>query len=727
MSSKMPKKRRSARAAADPAPRSTLFSDPNLITCLLNHGVANSAQHVLMHTLRPVSRVMRNEIDGIVDRSTRIADDVRRDVAANAEHEPDWQLNRKPSGKNPSCLPDWMYDFYRNAASMTPANMKTFLETPTLHEAVDMAHYTSVRIHIKRMNLLQTLYMDAPACTILLDLFSEVARVPAELEAMKAVLDRYFPRKLDELYGCIFTAVHVHAGNKPLMWAAWKLLQGLHDDAVATVYRMPEHCQLACDMLRLFCDDIRVMVDVIRLFLVEEDTENFFDAVVGDTRDAFSQSLSEVMQHYLGLYQGMSPQMRADDEDVQQILLGVCTVIAQLWRRLDGAYYECDGFDSTVQVLAACMLSVDSDELSMTTMDALRALLQNIPRMAQETRELVFDRLAAHCLVDRTLSYWNTRSGMELDKFGLCIFGQVISLGFRFSNCSANMRMVAIERAALLARDAVHTDEFDECHTIAADVLFALAFEKDPDWQRESRKAMVDLEIISFATMVISLAGPRTEKPILNVATIHAASTWVSIVHALVVGNAQNEAKVVQFGAIEAVSNLISCTHTVTTTTDLDREAVIFLSAIVQAQYALILQRDARRVTASKPVPRAYFFSSIIQSVARAIQRPVGITMRSTQCSVDLLHFLYEKDRLSTDDAEAIFHAIAYILKHECNAWGPDFSSPILRRILDIMLLAMDEGRACNVLLYEFDFVFPRTIDVPNRAAVARVKAYLQN
>jgi len=43
------------------------------------------------------------------------------------------------------------------------------------------------------------------------------------------------------------------------------------------------------------------------------------------------------------------------------------------------------------------------------------------------------------------------------------------------------------------------------------------------------------------------------------------------------------------------------------------------------------------------------------------------------------------------------------------------------------MLLAMDKSRACNVLLYEFDFVFPRNIDAPNRAAVAKVKAYLQN
>jgi len=88
---------------------------------------------------------------------------------------------------------------------------------------------------------------------------------------------------------------------------------------------------------------------------------------------------------------------------------------------------------------------------------------------------------------------------------------------------------------------------------------------------------------------------------------------------------------------------------------------------------------------------------------------------------------LYEKDRLSSDDAEAIFHAIAFILKHECNQWGADFSSPILRRILDIMLLAMEERHACNVLLYEFGFVFPRNIDAPNRAAVAKVMAYLQN
>jgi len=144
--------------------------------------------------------------------------------------------------------------------------------------------------------------------------------------------------------------------------------------------------------------------------------------------------------------------------------------------------------------------------------------------MAPETRQVVCDLLAQYSLVDRTLSYWHTRSGIELDKIGLRVFDHVVSLGLQFSNTSANMRMAAIERAALLAREAVNTNEFDECHAIAADVFFALAFEKDPDWQRESRKALVDMEIISFATMVISSVSPYSPplpRPILKVNVIH--------------------------------------------------------------------------------------------------------------------------------------------------------------------------------------------------------------
>jgi hypothetical protein len=195
---------------------------------------------------------------------------------------------------------------------------------------------------------------------------------------------------------------------------------------------------------------------------------------------------------------------------------------------------------------------------------------------------------------------------------------------------------------------------------------------------------------------------------------------------ALVIGNVQNETKVIQFGAMDALSTLISCPNAMTKTTDLDNQVVIFLCALVQAQYELILQRDTRRLVAYNPQPTTCIFSNIIQSVARAIQRPAGITIHGTQCSVDLLYFLYKKNRLSSDDAKNIFHAIAYILKHQIKNWGTTFSSPILRRILDIMLLAMEEKHACNVLLYGFNFVFPVRVDLANRASMAKVQAYLQ-
>ena len=734
MSSKLQKKGHSTAEGAHCVSRSTPFSDPNLVTCFLNHGVANSAQHVFMHALRPVSVSLRDEIDDIVDRAKRISHDIHSDVATNAQNGglppkvPNWQLNMRPSGKNPSSLPDWMYDFHKNAASMTVANMKTFLETPSPDEAADMAQYTSVRIHIKRMNLLQTMYMDAPACTIIFGLFSEVAKIPAEFKNMKAVLNTYFPRQMDELYSCIFTAVHVHAGNETLMFAAWTLLAKIHDTAAPTLYRMPEHCQLACDMLHLFGGKTVVVFNVVGLFLVEKETSNFFDAVVGIVRDTFSQRLSEVMKYYLQQYQDAPANIGSDDNDVHDVLLGTCTVICQLWQRLDVNYYECDGFENTVEVLASCMLSVHSDRLSIMIMQALYCILQNMQQMTPETRKFVRDLLDTYSLVDKTLSYWQAQFGIEHDKIGLRLFGHVVSLGFKFSNDPINVRMIAIERAAQLARDAVHANDFDECHAVAADVFFALAFEKDLNWQRESRKTLVDMEIISLATMVIANVSPYSPplpSPIQNVNVIHRTSAWVSILQALVIGNVQNETKVIQFGAIDALSTLISCPNATTKTTDLDNQVVIFLCALVQAQYELILQRDTRRLVAYNPQPTTCIFSNIIQSVARAIQRPAGITIHGTQCSVDLLYFLYRKNRLSSDDAEEIFHAIAYILKHQIKNWGQIFSSPILRRILDIMLLAMEEKHAGNALFHEIDFVFPGHVDSANKAAMQQVKYYL--
>jgi len=94
--------------------------------------------------MRPVSKVIRDEVDAIVLQSKTTVHYIYQDVITNGEnggpplHTPDWQHNRKRSRKTPSSSPHWLYDFHMNAASMTAANIQTFLDTPDTKEAVDI-------------------------------------------------------------------------------------------------------------------------------------------------------------------------------------------------------------------------------------------------------------------------------------------------------------------------------------------------------------------------------------------------------------------------------------------------------------------------------------------------------------------------------------------------------------------------------------------------------------
>jgi len=686
--------------------------------------------------MRAVSSVVRDEVDDILLQGETTVRDIQQGVVANGENggpplgEPNWQHSRKILAKNPSSSPDWLYDFHMNAAAMTVDNIQTFLNTPDANEAVDMAYYNAVHIHVKRIHLLQAMYMDARVCTILFELFSEVALFVPDFENLKDVLENYFPRKMDELYRCIFTAVHVHSENQDLIRAAWSLLRCMHDDASDTLNRMPEHCSVACKVVRFFHENREVMYSVLVVFLQQDSTDDFFDALVGIARDTFSQSIAELMRHYLQKYQSMSKESVSEVEEVQEILMGICTIIGQLWRRLDAVYYECDGFHQTMQVLAECLLSVDSANLSLIIMEALDCLLSIVPRTVLETRQLICDNLVGCSLVEKTLLYWHSSSEAKFDKIGLRIFCSVLTLGIEFSDDRSIMRTFAIERAALLVRTSFNTKEFDMCNTLAADVLFSLVSEQDLNLLTASRDAMIDHEMISFATMVISTARPLNKpsiSPISNAGVIHATRKWISILHALVIGNAQNEAKTIRFGIIEILSKLISCVHPVVTTTDLDKQVVIFLSALVPAQYQLILRRNARHCTTFNPTPDTYMFSGLIQSVSRAIERPVGNTTKFLQCSLDLMYFLFEKDKLCRRDTDAIFSAIRYVLRHNISQMGVRLSAPIVGRILEIVLFATQADHISTDSLRRLNFVFPREMAAENTAAAAQVKTYLEH